>query len=306
MGRRNRAPPRREKPLIRQVWASNFDSEISKFDKCLQFHSILSIDTEFPGFITKSPWGSTEEEIYEDFRFNVNQTKLIQLGITASDNSGQIGGTWEFNFSDFDPQSDAHGPSSVSFLEDNGMDFQKLKKDGIPIRLFTANFLSIIRKHNVFRWVTFHGLYDIGYLIKAMGLIAVLPESMEEFATVVVEGVGIVRDLKHMSRFCEGLEDGKLGLERLGQLLNQKRYGSKHNAGSDSLLTASSHWEMMERFGMDSGICDGFLYGFSNKLESMKMKMKMKVYHHPKMIRFGQIPWSIPLYCYTPYYYIAY
>ncbi|XP_038877840.1 putative CCR4-associated factor 1 homolog 8, partial [Benincasa hispida] len=190
MGRRNRARPRRE-PLIRQVWASNFDSEISKFDECLRLHSILSIDTEFPGFIRKSPRGSIEEAIYDDFRFNVNQTKLIQLGITACDDSGHIGGTWEFNFSDFDSEADAQGTSSVSFLEQNGIDFKKLKKDGMPIRLFAANFLPIIRKHNVFRWVTFHGLYDIGYLIKAMGLITVLPESMEEFATVVVNGLGI-------------------------------------------------------------------------------------------------------------------
>ncbi|XP_038895744.1 putative CCR4-associated factor 1 homolog 8 [Benincasa hispida] len=287
------------KSLIHKVWASNFDAEISKLEECLEFHTIVSIDTEFPGFIRNSPWGSIDETLYEDFRFNVNQTKLIQLGLTACDDSGKIGGSWEFNFSDFDPEIDAQSPSSASFLEQNGLDFNKLKKYGIPINLFTAKFVHIIRKHNVFRWVTFHGLYDIGYLIKAMGITEVLPETMEEFATVVVRRLGIVRDLKHMARFCEGLEDGKLGLERLGKLLDQKRYGLKHNAGSDSLLTASAHFEMIQRFDMDAEICDGYLYGFSNKLQSMDINMNM---FHRKIITFGQIPYAIPLYCYVPSY----
>lgn len=297
MGGRNQTRSTREKPLIRQVWASNFDSEIARFDECLRFHTILTIDTEFPGFIAQSPRGSIDDELYKDFCFNVNQTKLIQLGITASGDLGQIGGSWEFNFSDFDFEADAHSPYAIPFLEHNGLDLKKMKKDGIPIASFTKKFLPILRKRDIFRWVTFHGLYDIGYLIKAMGLITVLPKSMEEFATVVVNEVGIVRDLKHMAKFCEGLDDhGRLGLERLGKLLNLKRFGMKHNAGSDSLLTASAHLEMVERFGMNSKVCNGFLYGFSETLESMKMKMKMKICHH-NILRF-----SLYIPCYFVFY----
>ncbi|KAL0536065.1 hypothetical protein IC582_024997 [Cucumis melo] len=288
MGGRNQPRSRiSKKPFIRQVWASNFISQITQFDECLRFHTILTIDTEFLGFIIQSPRDSIDEEIYKNFHFNVNQMKLIQLGITASNDLGQIGGSWEFNFSDFDFQVDAHSPSAIPFLEKNGLDFKKLKKDGIPIASFTKKFLPIIKKRDIFRWVTFHGLYDIGYLIKAMGLITMLPKSMEEFATLVVNEVGIVRDLKHMARFCEVLEDGRLGLERLGKILNKKRFGMKHNAGSDSLLTSSAHFEMVKRFGMTYEVCNGFLYGFSESLESMKMKMKI---YHQNILRLGQIP----------------
>ncbi|XP_050936260.1 LOW QUALITY PROTEIN: putative CCR4-associated factor 1 homolog 4 [Cucumis melo] len=191
--------------------------EITQFDECLRFHTILTIDIEFPGFITQSPWDFIDKEIYKEFRFNVNQTKLIQLGVTTLDDLGRIGSSW---YSDFDFHADAYSPSTIMFLEKNGLNFKKLKEDGISIASFTKKFSPIIKK--------------------------LLPKSMEEFATVVVNKVGIVRDLNHMARFCEGLEDGRLGLERLGKLLNKKKFGMKHNAGSDSLLTTSAHFEMVK------------------------------------------------------------
>lgn len=89
--------------------------------------------------------------------------------------------------------------------------------------------------------------------------------------------VGTVRDLKHMAQFCEGLEEGRLGLERLGELLDQKRIGQKHHAGSDSLLTACLHMKMMLRFEIDPQMCDGNLYGISKKLQSMAMVQQRKM-----------------------------
>lgn len=284
MGTRNRARPRRRTPSIQEVWASNFDHEILRLQRCLQANHILSIDTEFPGCIRSTPWGSIDERVYEDLRFNVNQTKLIQLGLTASDESGQVAGSWEFNFSDFDHQIDTQNPSSISFLEQNGLDFAKLKKQGIPLSLFTLKFSRIIRRSRVRKWVTFHGLYDIGYLVKAMGVAEELPESMEEFAEMVARGVGVVRDLKEVARWCEGLEQGKVGLERFGELLGEKRFGMKHHAGSDSLLTAFVHAKMARWLGLESGVYDGHLYGLQNKFEDMKVNQR---------IMFGQISCSL-------------
>ena len=125
MGGRNQTRSRRKKPLIWKVWASNFDSEITQFDECLRSHTILTIDIEFPGFITQSPWDSIDKEIYKEFRFNVNQTKLIQLGVTTLDDLGRIGSSW---YSDFDFHADAYSPSTIMFLEKNGLNFKKLKE----------------------------------------------------------------------------------------------------------------------------------------------------------------------------------
>ncbi|XP_022146113.1 putative CCR4-associated factor 1 homolog 8 [Momordica charantia] len=296
MGRGKRGHSRRGNAQIREVWSRNFDLELANLNDCLNLYPILTIDTEFPGFIRSTPWGAIEEKLYDDFRFNVNRTKLIQLGLTASDEIGNIGSTWEFNFSDFDPQIDTHNASSVSFLKQNGLDFDKLKEFGIPINEFTSKAFFLFRKHRIVRWVTFHGLYDIGYLLKAMGVAGEIPESMEEFAELVERALGNVSDLKHMAQFCEGLEDGKLGLEKLAQLMNQKRFGNKHHAGSDSLLTASLYAKMKNQFELGSEVCDGFLYGLRIKLHA-----KIKLYQN---LMFGQIPYGLRA-CYPPCY-IAY
>ncbi|KAG7027009.1 putative CCR4-associated factor 1-like 1, partial [Cucurbita argyrosperma subsp. argyrosperma] len=270
--------PRGDNPLIREVWAYNLDHEIIRLDRCLVSYSVMSIDTEFPGCIKRTPWGTIDEELYADFRFNVNQTKVIQLGVTVSDELGNIGGTWEFNFSDFDPEIDAHNPASICFLKQNGLDFGKLKKDGIKVRKFAIRFLYTLRKHAIYRWITFHGLYDIGYLMLAMGVVKSLPETLGEFEWIVARRVGTVRDLKHMARFCEGLEGGNLGLEKLGQLLDQKRFGLKHHAGSDSLMTALLHEKMLQRYDFHAEICDGFLYGLSKKFEELVGLQTHRIY----------------------------
>ncbi|XP_022970734.1 putative CCR4-associated factor 1 homolog 8 [Cucurbita maxima] len=270
--------PRGDNPLITEVWAYNLDDEILRLDHCLLLYPVMSIDTEFPGCIKRTPWGTIDEELYADFRFNVNQTKVIQLGVTVSDESGNIGGTWEFNFSDFDPEIDAHNPASICFLKQNGLDFGKLKKDGIKVRKFAIRFLYTMRKHAIHQWITFHGLYDIGYLILALGVVKSLPETLGEFEWIVARRVGTVRDLKHMARFCEGLEGGNLGLEKLGQLLDQKRFGLKHHAGSDSLMTALLHEKMLQLYDFNAEICDGFLYGLSKKFEEFVGMQSHRIY----------------------------
>ncbi|XP_022158209.1 probable CCR4-associated factor 1 homolog 5 [Momordica charantia] len=131
------------------------------------------------------------------------------------------------------------GVSSLhSFLKNKRFDFYKLKKDGIAPEDFTALFLPICRSGRIDRWITFHGFYDIAYLLKLLKIKSI-PISMAMFAATAQHLLGTVTDLKHMARYCDGLLDSDLGLKKLAKLLDVKRIGIAHFAGSDSLLTAA-------------------------------------------------------------------
>ncbi|KAJ9146391.1 hypothetical protein P3X46_028662 [Hevea brasiliensis] len=56
------------------------------------------MDSEFPGFLRKTHRRSDELSAFADMKFNVDNMKIIQLGIALSDENGIIAGTWEFNF----------------------------------------------------------------------------------------------------------------------------------------------------------------------------------------------------------------
>jgi len=61
----------------------------------------VSMDTEFPGTVFLPPEVSHDFE-YQVVRSNVNNLKLIQIGITLADESGRLPeGTccWQFNLS---------------------------------------------------------------------------------------------------------------------------------------------------------------------------------------------------------------
>ncbi|BAF23817.1 Os08g0440300, partial [Oryza sativa Japonica Group] len=53
----------------------------------------------------------------------------------------------------------------------------------------------------------------------------------------------VLYDIKHLMRFCSNLHGG---LSRLGELLDVKRVGTCHQAGSDSLLTLGCYNKIKE------------------------------------------------------------
>jgi CCR4-NOT transcription complex subunit 7/8 len=60
-------------------------------------------DTEFPGVVARpiGQFKSSNEYHYQTLRCNVDLLKMIQVGLTLSDENGNIppgGGTWQFNF----------------------------------------------------------------------------------------------------------------------------------------------------------------------------------------------------------------
>jgi len=83
--------------LISAVGWRNFDTEMSLLEHALQTHTIMSINTKFPRLIHVTPHEANLFSCSGDVKLNVAKTILIQVGITLSNDSGDIGGTWQFN-----------------------------------------------------------------------------------------------------------------------------------------------------------------------------------------------------------------
>ncbi|XP_059654806.1 probable CCR4-associated factor 1 homolog 11 [Cornus florida] len=209
-----------------------------------------SIDTEFPGTIVRPninqnlPYQNRSIQNYHFMKLNVDQLKLIQLGLTLSDAQGKLPdfGTnstyiWQFNFCDFDIDSDNHNRDSIDLLQRQGINFVKNKQQGIHGRDFAVmlGWSGLIFRRCPLTWVTFHSAYDFGFLIKLL-IGRELPNDLSDFMRLVGFYFGMrVYDIKHMIRYCDGLFGG---LERVAKALNVNRVaGKSHQAGSDSLLT---------------------------------------------------------------------
>ncbi|XLS98019.1 hypothetical protein HN51_040754 [Arachis hypogaea] len=97
--------------VIRQVWAANADSEFQIISSLIDKYRFVSIDTEFPGIVilphNKTYWNLVPEETYQVMKANLDALKIIQLGLTLSNQHGNLPdlGTnnknhyiWQFNF----------------------------------------------------------------------------------------------------------------------------------------------------------------------------------------------------------------
>lgn len=89
--------------MIRDVWADNLESEMAIIRELIVKYPYVSMDTEFPGIVAR-PLGnfrSQSEFAYQALRVNVDLLKIIQLGLTFSDERGNLPpevSTFQFNF----------------------------------------------------------------------------------------------------------------------------------------------------------------------------------------------------------------
>ncbi|XP_010544466.1 PREDICTED: putative CCR4-associated factor 1 homolog 8 [Tarenaya hassleriana] len=254
--------------MIREIWRYNQAEEMALIADCLSSCPFIAIDTEFPGCLRNTPLTSSECERYSDMKFNVDRTKLIQFGFTLFDSDCRIGGTWEVNFSGFSETEDARNEDSISFLRKNGLDFEQIREDGVCVHGFFREFIRMIRFQEQLLWITFHGSYDMAYLIKMMTR-SPLPRTSEGFTDVVGKTLGRVYDMKAMASRIRGLNQ-RFGLEKLADELGVSRQGSAHHAGSDSLLTAQAFVRMAARC---KDLCEyeGFIYGMGSRVVSKRL-----------------------------------
>ncbi|MCL7051175.1 hypothetical protein MKW94_012791 [Papaver nudicaule] len=259
------------KPIrIVDVYSHNVVTEFERIHVVLPRYPIVSMDTEFPGVIFKPTIDyhhqkQTPFEYYEVMKKNVDALKLIQVGLTLSDAQGNLPdfGThrciWQFNFSDFDVSKDSYAADSIHLLKNQGIDFDRNRREGIDSKMFARLLLQtrIVYNHvaaaglfsqGIFynysvNWISFHGGYDFAYLIKILIHPEPLPTRLEDFMRLVTQFFGTrVYDIKHMMKYCEGLFGG---LEKVGKTLGVDReVGNCHQAGSDSLLTLRTFFKL--------------------------------------------------------------
>ena len=100
----------------------------------------IAMDTEFPG-IALRPVGNfknSNDYHYQTLKDNVDMLKLIQMGLTFSDEQWNLPTCrtdkyciWQFNFREFNVNEDVFANDSIELLHQSGIDFMKSNEKSI-------------------------------------------------------------------------------------------------------------------------------------------------------------------------------
>lgn len=157
-----------------------------------------------------------------------------------------------------------YAQESIDLLTRSGLDFKRHELYGITQRefgyLLTAS--GLVMNSNV-RWISFHSGYDFGYLLKVLTC-DFLPNSEGEFFELLSLYFPVIYDIKYLMKSCKNL---KGGLQDVADELNVSRIGPQHQAGSDSLLTSSTFFQLRKVFfedKIDNEKYAGQLYGLTS------------------------------------------
>ncbi len=177
----------------------------------------------------------------------------------------QIPLAWQFNFK-FALKDDMYNQASIESLQQAGIDFNLLERDGIDPKRFAALFVvsGFVCFDNI-KWLSFHGGYDFGYLTKLLSDTK-LANDESEFDKVMKKWFPQTYDVKHLMKYAVKLHNSgiltptdpstteilqkfeqKSGLESIAEALKIKRLGAAHQAGSDSLLTGKVFFQLREK-----------------------------------------------------------
>ena len=253
-----------EQPGIIEVYSDNFKQEIKNMSSLLEEYNYIGMDTEFPGTVYCIN-NYTTDFYYRTMKLNIDSLKLIQLGITLTNSKGEYPKnfpyhTWQFNL-EFDLNSDQYAQNSLNLLVNCGIDFNKLKRKGIKHKIF-AEYLMIsglVLNPNI-HWVSFHGSYDFGYLLKLL-INEPLPALEDDFTNKLILYFPSHYDIRIL---VQGNDKLRGGLNRLAQYLEVLREGKTHQAGSDSVVTIDVFFKLLKSNLVDKDslqYCKNILFG---------------------------------------------
>lgn len=239
-------PKEKKESTIRDVYADNFIEEIKRLSFLVSKYNHVAMDTEFPGVVYQSNI-NTREVYYRTIKANVDKLKLIQVGITISDEWGNHPpdcSTWQFNLK-FDLNSDQYSSESIALLTNSGINFELLANRGINHDLF-GEYLTTsgLLLNEDIHWVSFHGIYDFAYFLKIVTNLP-LPETENGFFDALKLYFNNYYDIRFLVRFNENFRGS---LAKLGTELNIPRVGTQHQAGSDSLITSDIYFKLKKEY----------------------------------------------------------
>ena len=228
---------------IMEVYEDNFIEQIKYIGDLLDEYNYIGMDTEFPGTVFHVE-NMTEDFYYKSLKKNVDKLKLIQLGITLTNDKGEYPNnspyhTWQFNL-EFDKDTELYKDESMDMLKKCGINFDKLKKKGIKHNFMVSNLVLNPDVH----WVSFHGSYDFGYLLKLL-INSDLPQTEDEFVNKLNLYFINFYDIRVMVKDNDNLF--KKSLKRLAEMLEVRREGQEHQAGSDSMVTIDVFFKLKKK-----------------------------------------------------------
>ncbi|KZZ89649.1 CCR4-NOT transcription complex subunit 7 [Moelleriella libera RCEF 2490] len=279
------------KGRIREVWKHNLHEEMAVLRDLVDKYPYIAMDTEFPGVVARPMGGfrGKSDYHYQCLRTNVDMLKVIQIGLTLFSEEGELPPakpgpdlalgpaarrtanpgpfpySWQFNFK-FSLKDDMYNEKSIESLQQAGIDFALLERDGIDPHEFASQLIpsGLVCFDNV-RWISFHGGYDFGYLTKLL-ICSPLPNDEVDFDHKMKLYFPTTYDVKHLMKFAIKLHnqgyltpsdpssteilnkfEHKSGLENIAETLKIKRVGAAHQAGSDSLLTGRVFFSMRDK-----------------------------------------------------------
>ncbi len=238
---------------------------------------------------------SGNDNNYKNIKLNVDNLKLIQIGITLANEKGEMPmpySTWQFNFKfnleylTFKFRQDSYLFESINLLQLAGIDFSKFLLEGIEVENFAEVFITsgLVLNENV-KWITFHGSYDFAYFVKALSN-QPLPENETLFNEMLTLYFCNYYDTREMAKNVSWL---KGSLSKIANDLEIKRIGTTHQAGSDSLVTSKIFFKLLTFF---QDYVD--IYNYKNKLFGINYKpqdeQEWKNFNY-----YNNVPFMIPI-----------
>jgi CCR4-NOT transcription complex subunit 7/8 len=232
---------------IRDVWSSTLDDDMATIRELVERYPYVAMDTEFPGVVAK-PLGDQYGSgfAYAQLQCNVDLLKIIQLGISFCDAAGKTPEEgcycFQFNFR-FDLDEDMYAEDSIQLLKESGIDFARHAAEGVDVQRFgELVMMSGLVLCDDVKWISFHSGYDFGYLLKLLTCRA-LPGDEAAFFELLQLYFPRIYDVKLLVTQVDGLHGG---LQRIAEDLKIDRIGPMHQAGSDSMLTNSTFFRVVE------------------------------------------------------------
>ena len=239
---------KRTQCCIKEVFDFNLKEELKVISELFDEYNYIGMDTEFPGTVYDIDMQNiTDDFYYKSLKMNVDKLKLIQLGITLTDDKGKYPEnipyhTWQFNF-EFDINKDKINKKSFNLLKKSGIDFNQLKSNGIKKQDFAANLMisGLVLNPDV-HWISYQGMHDFGYILSLL-LNEELPKDEDEFINALGIYFPNFYDVKMLIKDLSFLDGG---LNKLMNKLGVPRKGIMHQAGSDSIATVESFLSLIK------------------------------------------------------------